>query len=243
MKQQTIIFDLDDTLVHCNKYFEQIVKRFTAQIVRWFAVYELHSDQIRHKQAEIDVANVNAHGFSTVHFPQSLVETYLYFSERFNRVPIEEELQWLERLGESVYEQKVEPYPHMNETLTELQNMGHLLALYTGGVEKIQRRKIAYLRLEKYFAERIFIRQHKDITTFAAILHKEEYKPEQTWMVGNSLRTDMAPALDLGVNCIHVPALTEWDYDIVEIVAKPRRAYLSLNSLREVPQAIQNYLD
>jgi putative hydrolase of the HAD superfamily len=242
MERQTIMFDLDDTLIHCNKYFDLVIEQFIGQLQTWFAADELHPLEIRQKQLDIDMFNVNLHGFSLDHFPQSFVETYHYYSDLFGRVASQQDIRRLEELGHSVFESDVEPYPHMEETLSELQRAGHHLVLYTGGVEQIQWKKIKAMRLESFFEERIFIRQHKDVPALEAIIQSERFERQRTWMIGNSLRTDISPALELGINSIYVPAFTEWEYNIIDIVAIPQGAFLKLNSLQEVPQAINNYI-
>jgi putative hydrolase of the HAD superfamily len=162
MERQTILFDLDDTLIHCNKYFDLVIGQFIQQLETWFAAYGLQSIQIKQKQLEIDISNVNAYGFTLDHFPQSLVQTYHFYCKAFGRTASSQEVRWLEQLGHSVFECEIEPYPYMTETLINLQNAGHHLVLYTGGVEEIQRKKIKAMQLETFFDERIFIRQHKD---------------------------------------------------------------------------------
>lgn len=242
MKEQTILFDLDDTLVHCNKYFDLVIEQFLDQMQTWFGSYRLHISHIKQKQIDIDMMNVSIHGFSAAHFPQSFVETYMYFSTQYGRMPSRKETQWLEALGLSVFEQEVEPYPDMIETLTELQALGHHLVLYTGGVDEVQWKKIKAMQLQTFFDERIFIRQHKNVTALEAIIKSESFERERTWMIGNSLRTDVAPALELGIHSIYVPAITEWEYNMIEILIKPQGAFLKLGSLKEVPQAIHNYI-
>jgi putative hydrolase of the HAD superfamily len=242
MKPQTILFDLDDTLVHCNKYYDIVIEQFVDQMQTWFGSHLLTSKQIKQKQLEIDIAIVDLNGFSTEHFPQSFVETYLYYSHIWGRIPLEQEMLCVRKLGYSVFECEIEPYPDMVETLTALQNAGHHLVLYTGGMDQIQWKKIKAMQLETFFAERVFIRQHKNVTALEAILLSERYDRKQTWMIGNSLRTDVGPALELGIHSIHVSAFTEWEYNIIEIAAKPMGAFLKLSSLKEVPPAIQSYI-
>jgi putative hydrolase of the HAD superfamily len=242
MQPQTILFDLDDTLIHCNKYYDLVIEQFADQMQMWFGAHLLTMNEIKQKQLDIDIAQVQLHGFSADHFPQSFVDTYLYYSHIIGRVTSEKERLWLVKLGQSVFDCEIEPYPDMAETLTDLQRAGHHLVLYTGGAEQIQRKKIKAMQLESFFNERIFIRQHKNVSALEAILLTEHYERKKTWMIGNSLRTDVAPALQLGIHSIHVAAFTEWQYNIIEIEAKPKGAFFKLSSLKEVPPAIYNYI-
>ncbi|QGQ95697.1 HAD family hydrolase [Paenibacillus psychroresistens] len=242
MRPQTILFDLDDTLIHCNKYYELIIQQFIDQMQTWFGAHQLSASEIKAKQSELDINYIHLHGFSVEHFPLSFVGTYLHYANLFGRLPLENESVWLTRLGNSVFDSEIEPYPDMVETLTELQRAGHHLVLYTGGAEQVQWKKIKAMQLETFFADRVFIRGHKNVSALEGILLTEGFDRAETWMIGNSLRTDVAPALELGIHSIHVAAFTEWDYNIVEIVATPKGAYLQLGALKEVPPAINNYM-
>src|SRR3954454_8394611 len=129
----------------------------------------------------------------------------------------------------------------MNETLQRLKEAGHELYLHTGGDEANQRRKLAQLELTIYFEHRIFISEHKDTTALSDILKTIDADPKITWMVGNSLRTDIVPALEMNINAIYIPAETEWEYNVVDIKVEPKAAFVEVNSLHEVPDVIHKY--
>jgi putative hydrolase of the HAD superfamily len=114
--------------------------------------------------------------------------------------------------------------------------------LHTGGDEANQRRKITQLELTTYFEHRIFISEHKDTTALADILKTIDAEPEITWMVGNSLRTDIVPALEMNINAIYIPAEVEWEYNVVEVEVEPQATFLTLNSLRDVPDVIHKHV-
>jgi putative hydrolase of the HAD superfamily len=141
-------------------------------------------------------------------------------------------------LGFKVFEIPVEPIPSMSETLQRLKDEGHELYLHTGGDEANQQRKIIQLELATFFEHRIFISEHKDTTALSDILKTINADPKITWMVGNSLRTDIVPALEMNIHAIYIPAETEWQYNVVEVDVQHSSAYLSVNSLQEVPDVI-----
>lgn len=241
MNNQIIFFDLDDTLVHCNKYFHLVIEQFADQMKTWFSGYDISQEQIKQKQLELDIASVHLHGFIKEHFPQSFVDTYEYFADIEGRIKSKKEIFWLRQLGYSVYEQDIEPYPYMNETLQDLKKRGHELYLYTGGDVAIQQKKVKQMGLEPFFNNRIIITQHKTTTFLESILIKEQFDRTKTWMIGNSIRTDVLPALETGIHAIYIPAVTEWQYNIAEIHAKPKGAFLKLSALHQVPEAIHSY--
>ncbi|RCX23570.1 putative hydrolase of the HAD superfamily [Fontibacillus phaseoli] len=240
--RQQIIFDLDDTLVHCNIYFDQILEKFADLLAEWLGEYRVTSAEIRNKQIEIDVAGVQKIGFVSSHFPQSLIDTYRYFCRILGRELHIAEEDRLMKLGMSVYDRKVEPYPGMVETLTLLTSQGHELYLYTGGETVIQQRKIEQMKLADYFQDRIYIRQHKNIQALEEILSSRKFDRKNTWMIGNSLRTDIEPALFAGVNAIYIKHPNEWSFNMIELKKETDTAMYTVSSLESVPGIIAESL-
>ncbi|WP_256757500.1 HAD family hydrolase [Cohnella sp. WQ 127256] len=240
---QKIMFDLDDTLVYCNKYFHFILDQFADEMTTWFGPYGIARDTITAKQTEIDIAGVQILGFKSEHFPESLIDTYRYFQNLTGRKgsKLEEDSLW--KLGISVYELDIEPYPMMEETLDSLASRGHELHLYTGGDTLIQNRKIESMKLERYFQNRIYVRQHKNTDALEQILSEGSFDRANTWMIGNSVRTDVLPALHCGINAVYLKQETEWTYNVIPIDAKPSGALLTLTELPQVPPAILEYLN
>lgn len=236
--QQHIIFDMDDTLIHCNKYFDLILGEFFDLMTQWFQDYGVTVEQIRTKQMEIDVAGVDKLGFASANFPQSLIDTYRYFCKQHHKEPVLREEEQLFKLGLSVYDQEIEAYPGMVETLDTLQNEGHRLYLYTGGESRIQKRKIEQMKLADFFEDRIYIRQHKNVKALEEILSAGRFNRSLTWMIGNSLRTDVVPALTAGINSIYIKQQREWHYNLVELKQEPHNVLYTVSALTEVPDII-----
>ncbi|TVY08423.1 HAD family hydrolase [Paenibacillus cremeus] len=241
MTKQTILFDLDDTLIYCNKYFDLVIEQFADQMETWFHGYHLSIDEVKKRQAEIDLERVLVSGFAPDHFPQSFVDTYEYYSDLVGRAHRPEEIERLRELGASVYGHSIEPYPYMEETLLELQRDGHELHLYTGGDPTIQMRKITEAGLLRFFAGRIHVTRHKNIEFLEGLIRSEGFDRPNTWMIGNSLRTDIIPALTCGIHAIFMPAELEWAYNQVEVTVEPKGAYLTLSSLHLIPESIRTY--
>lgn len=239
--RQTILFDLDDTLVHCNRYFFMIINQFADWMADRFKAEGLDRDEVRRKQAEIDITGVQIVGFDSDHFPRSFVETYRHFAALYGSRPSREDEESVYRLGRSVYELDVEPYPHMEETLEQLREEGHELHLYTGGDPKVQQRKIDRFRLQRFFGSRIHIRRFKNDEAMEDIASSCGFDRSRTWMIGNSLRTDIIPALKAGIHAIHIQAETEWQYNITSVDIKPPGAFFKLKRLCDVPGAIAGY--
>ncbi|WP_322922110.1 HAD family hydrolase [Paenibacillus campi] len=243
IRHQHLIFDMDDTLIYCNKYFNLILDEFISLLSGWFKEHGLEMDTIRQKQIEIDVAGVQQVGFASEHFPASLVETYRHFARLYGRPLSEREERQLRLLGSSVYEQEVEPYPGMVDTLNYLQQQGHTLYLYTGGETAIQQRKIDQMKLSAFFDDRIFIRQHKNIRALEQIITTKLLPRTDTWMIGNSLRSDIQPALQAALNTIYIKQEQEWAYDIVQLQTGTEQSFHTVSKLTEVPHTIEQHLN
>ncbi|WP_219837494.1 HAD family hydrolase [Paenibacillus sp. R14(2021)] len=241
--KQIILFDLDDTLIYCNKYFYFVIDQFTDTMTDWFRGFGVTTQEIRDMQTEIDIAGVHLTGFTSEHFPQSFVDTYRHFSNLTGRSTAVTEEDFLWKLGRSVYDHEVEPYPFMEETLFELASHGHELHLYTGGEMLIQQRKIKQMKLERYFGPRVYVRSMKNTEAMEGILQHGKFDRKSTWMIGNSIRTDVIPALTTGINAIHMQTDSEWAYNIVGIDVEPKGAFLTLKHLSDIPDSIKNYVN
>lgn len=228
MTKQTILLDLDDTLIHCNKYFKETVDTYISKMQEWFPISKY---EIREKQLEFDLESVANYGLHSARFPQSFVSTYKYYSEKFNLDIKTQHIDEVYTIGASVFEIEVQPLPGMYDVLNQLTQQGHALYLYTGGDHSNQNRKIVSLELETYFQDRVFIFEHKNTASLKQVLSKINSRPSSTWMIGNSLKTDIKPAIEVGINAIHIPSELEWAYNNIELEEK----YYTLNSLQEVP--------
>jgi putative hydrolase of the HAD superfamily len=240
MRKQNILFNLDDTLVYCNRYFNKAIESFANQMTAWFE--HVPAEEIKRKQLELDLASIKEYGLGSERFPESFVGTYKYFCEKTGKEKKESDIEHVRELGYKVFKTPVEPIPYMNETLQKLKDEGHELYLHTGGDEANQRRKITQLELTTFFENRIFISEYKDTTALSDILKTIDADPEKTWMVGNSLRTDIVPALEKHLNAIYIPGESEWKYDIVDVKVQPKGAFFTIDSLRKVPEVIHKYL-
>jgi putative hydrolase of the HAD superfamily len=238
-KTHTLILDLDDTLVHCNKYFHEARDKFVKQMQSWFHV--LPKEKINQKQLELDIKGVEKHGLHSSVYIDSLVKTYQYFCIKHKRRMREKEIERVRRIGQSVFQTEVQPFPYMYEVLNTLRKHGHQLHLFTGGDKENQTRKISQLALDNYFEDRIFIYEHKNSSALQDVLDKIKPDKKSTWMIGNSLKTDIKPAIELGINAIHIPTELEWSYNITDIDIEPSGTFAELESLSDLPDYLTEY--
>ncbi|URN93907.1 MAG: HAD family hydrolase [Candidatus Pristimantibacillus lignocellulolyticus] len=238
---QQILFDLDDTLIYCNRYFFRAIDKFAEQVVSWFNHPMVTIDEVKTKQTQLDTLLIAESGFKSEHFPQSFIETYYHYCQLIGRASSPIEIDTLQKLGRAVYGHETEAYPHMEDTLKQLTEQGHQLHLYTGGEQKIQLRKIQDMSLDRYFDDRIYIRQLKNIAALDELLTANSFERERTWMIGNSIRNDIVPALSAGIHAIHVVVPDEWCYNIIDVNVEPKGQFLSVQSLQQIPPFISRY--
>lgn len=224
-----IIFDGDDTLWQTQIFYDQAKEQF----------YDLMAEQgfdrevVRGKLSEIDVSNVQRFGFSKRRFPESLKETYEYLCKS-QGCPVDPTvLKQVYKIGNSVFHRKPVLMDGAQQVLEQL-SKEYRLYLYTGGDPYIQQRKLEYLKLAKYF-EAIYIRERKNEAELQNILHEQDLDPKKTWMIGNSLRSDINPALKLGLKCIWVRSSC-WEYDAEPLIAP---SILQVDSLWELPKLLK----
>lgn len=131
----------------------------------------------------------------------------------------------------------------MEETLERLKDQGHDLYLYTGGDRHVQSEKIRQLRLDRYFGKNVFITRHKTEKVLDRLVDELGFHRPSTWMIGNSLKTDVVPALKAKIHSIYVPAALEWEFNITHVDVEPQGAFITVEALNEVPPAIHGYLN
>lgn len=115
--KQTILFDLDDTLVHCNKYFNIVIEHYVEKLATWFYAWNICTTDIPSIQSRFDIEEMKQTGFASEHFPRSFIDTYQYFSNLTDRKSSAQEKEILWKLGMSIYEMDIEPYSGMIDVL------------------------------------------------------------------------------------------------------------------------------
>lgn len=201
---QILIFDADDTLWECNTYFEQAIHAF---------IDMLHSEHLtREAIREVLDTFERKNGYGARAFAQSMVETFRQLAPEND--PGDEEK--VEKLGLAILEQEMEPIPGVAETLAALRSH-HTLLMFTKGDEEEQQIKINRSSLSDFFEFQI-ITDDKTVATYREIIDGLNLDPASTWMIGNSLRSDIQPALEAGINAIYVPNPHTWHMEHTEIV-------------------------
>jgi putative hydrolase of the HAD superfamily len=241
--KQHLLFDLDDTLIHCNRFFNEAREQFLQAMGQFFASYAIDLNMVSETQNQIDLSGIEEHGLGKHRFPESLASTYRLMCEKFGKDHDTQEEQELLAIGYGVYTRPVELYPQAHETLLKLREAGHELYLYTGGDIEIQTAKVLNAGLHELFPEhRRFVSEHKNRTVLAEILQKNKFDREHTWMIGNSARNDIRPALEEGIHAIYLPDKDGWSFDQADLNVPIRGRFHTLDHISEVPKIIYEHI-
>ncbi len=225
---QTLLIDADDTLWENNVYFEAAIAQFIT-----FLDHQTHTtEQVREVLNETERASILTHGYGLHSFAHSLVATF----EQLSVEPITPELHArIHRFAHQIAEHPVEIIAGVPETLAHLGARHHLILMTKGDIPE-QTGKIERSGLRDYFAA-VEIVAEKDPLTYAAIAHKYGLAPPTTWMVGNSPRSDVNPALRAGLNAVFVPHDNTWILEHEEVgIADARGRLLRVERFAELRQ-------
>lgn len=226
----TVIFDADDTLWETQPLYTQAKERFFEEM--HYAGFP--RDEVRRRFETIDHANVSTLGFSKQRFPQSMRDTYETLCIEYARPFDEAKAQRVLSIGATVFEASPRIFAGVDETLAELRAEQVRLLLATKGDREVQARRVDSSCLRHYF-DRVYILDDKGTREFEWIVAEEAIDVSSGWSVGNSARSDINPALAVGLHAIWVPYRT-WIYEDEEPLANPRLR--TAKSLREVSRIV-----
>lgn len=211
---KTFIFDLDDTLIPCERYYQQRIANFFVFLDSELSYFTPTVVAVA-KAVETENARLIGEqgGFFEDIFPKSLVNTYVALAQAAG-IPVKKELEKRFRdIGESVFDEtnyNDTLYPHAKETLDFLVDMGDELILYTKGPPDVQMRKVSGNGLLKYFPHPIITHQ-KNADEFLRIIGDRDRS--RTYKVGNSVRSDVNPSTEAGIRVFYIPSHSNWSYE------------------------------
>ncbi|HEV2490045.1 MAG TPA: HAD family hydrolase [Candidatus Acidoferrales bacterium] len=208
MARQTILIDADDTLWENNIFFEQTIDKFLAHLEPLGYTREYS----RHILNETERRNIRQHGYGVRSFRRSLEDTYLKLAGGMARREVVQEIEKMAGELEATPPKILDGVP---ETLAYLSRR-HRLILLSKGEPAEQAGKVERSGLQTYF-ESIEIVGEKDKTTYERVVHQFKIVKSHGWMVGNSPRSDINPALSAGLNAVFIPHSATWALEHAEI--------------------------
>ncbi len=208
MSRQTLLIDADDTLWENNVYFERAIAKF----ISFLNHHEFSPEQVREVLNDVERECVVKHGYGQHSFSHALVDTF----ERLSPNPVTPELHaQVVSFARMVLDHPIEFLPEVPQTLEYLAAK-HRLLLVTKGAHEEQAGKIERSGLRKYFAEAEILPE-KNPEAYLGLVKKHGLTRESTWMIGNSPRSDINPALAAGLHAVFVPHGDTWILEHEEV--------------------------
>ena len=207
-KIKVVAFDADDTLWDCQGHFEQVMQQLYEMLVPWTGSREASSRELFATERK----NMPLLGFGTKAFTLSVLETAMHASHF--QMPTEQ-LAQLQRLCYTLLELPATPLPEVKETLAALAVRGGqplCLVAFTKGELLDQEHKLQRSGLLPYF-DHVEITSDKGEAEFRSLCRKLGIAEEQLLMVGNSLKSDIAPALSVGAQAVYIPFHVTWELE------------------------------
>ncbi len=219
MKEQrkTLLFDADDTLWENNVYFERAITAFIS-----FLDHRVHTpEEVRDHLNAAERATIAAHGYGLKSFRRSLVACF----ESLTDAPLtDEKHQRIVSFVDSIAEHEIELLPGVAETLPGLAERNRCL-LVTKGDSKEQQAKLDRSGLAQYFTA-IEVLSEKEETAYRALAEKHRCDVGSTWMIGNSPKSDINPALAAGFHAVFIPHDFTWVLEHEAVSAPPAGQHL-----------------
>lgn len=204
---QHLLFDADDTLWENNVHFERAFASFVT-----FLDHKNYSPaELRTMFDEVERATLLSHGYGARGFAHSLRETFIQITGNRD----DEMLTVVERLGLNILDLEIELMSGVEETLATLRPH-HDLYLITKGHINEQQAKIDRSPIAHFFDAHVIV-DEKEPDTYRSIVESFRLESSRTWMIGNSPKSDIAPALQAGINAIFIPHEMTWHMEHTEI--------------------------
>ena len=224
-----VAFDADDTLWHNEPLFRDTEARFRRLLRR-------HVDEpvIEQRLYETEIRNLRHYGYGVKGFTLSMVETAIELTDgRIAGREIEEIL----RMGREMLMAPVRLLDGAPDVIARLAER-HELMLLTKGDLLDQETKLARSGLGDFFTH-VEVVSRKDRDIYERVLSRHGVEPPAFAMVGNSLRSDILPVLEMGGHAVHVPYRVTWQHEEVDARRLERWEFTAVTGLDEVPEALR----
>ena len=215
--RQTILLDADDTLWENNIYFEQAIAAFIS-----YLDHRVHSaEEVREHLNLCERTTIAAHGYGLKSFRMSLIACF----EQLSDSPVTpEKHERIVSFANSIADHTIELLPGVAETLTDLAKR-HRLILVTKGDLGEQTQKLYQSGLAPLFSA-VEVLAEKHDAAYRDVAKRHGLAPETTWMVGNSPRSDINPALEAGLHAVFIPHDYTWVLEHETVSQPPHGQFL-----------------
>ena len=223
---KAIAFDADDTLWINETFFRDAEDQFCALLTDYLPYEECHK-----RLFEMEMRNLPLYGYGIKPFALSLVEAAIEISEGQVSIEIIEQLI---ALGKEMLSAPVELIEGIGMVLDTLSRKGLKLVVATKGDLLDQERKLERSGLTEYF-HHIEVMSDKQPANYQKLINHLDVQPNEFLMVGNSLKSDILPVLEMGGTAFHIPFHTTWVHEQIdhEIEHENFRAFTQVSEILE----------
>jgi putative hydrolase of the HAD superfamily len=226
-------FDADDTLWHNERSYRDGRARFARLLAA--AGVTLDDDALEERVNRAEMVNLPFYGYGVSSFALTLIETAIDLTD--GRIAGIHLLEIID-LAKQMLTEDVELFPDVTEVLVKL-SARHRLMLITKGDLLHQTSKLARSGLRDCFRH-VEVVSHKTTDVYQAIFDRHLVDPRRVLMVGNSLRSDVLPVVELGGWAVHVPAALSWSHeDVKDVPEHIKRRYVEVAALNELPEIVE----
>ena len=229
---EVVAFDGDDTLWHSESHFVDAHARFVALVAPYV---DGDPSVIDEQVVATERANLAIYGYGAKAFTLSLIESAIDLTG--GRVT-SSEISAILDLGKRLLDQPVELLDGVDEVVAHLAADGYRLIVVTKGDLFHQESKVAGSGLADRFA-RVEIVSEKDVATYRRVMGEAGVAPENFLMVGNSVRSDILPVVELGGHAAHLPYVYTWELEHVPDADAERLGFHELTSILQVPELLK----
>jgi len=226
MTPKIIAFDADDTLWHNEPYFDEAQERFCVLFQDYASSQEILGFILNHQ-----IKNLPLYGFGIKAFTLSMIETALQLT---NHQISGKGIEQILAIGKDLLQKPVEILPNVESVLEQLKGK-YKLVVATKGDLKDQHRKLHDSGIGHFF-HHIEVLSDKTELDYEKMLGRLDCKPEDFLMIGNSLKSDILPVLNIGGYAIHIPYHTTWEYEKIdfEVIHPNFQALKSINQILDL---------
>jgi len=224
----TIAFDGDDTLWHHDNFFRAAIDEFH-EIMNGLGNFPDARELIDNKH----ISDLAIWGYGVKGLILSMVELAVSLTE--GKI-VGADIQRIIEVGRKTHLHPVILLDHVATTIQALHGR-YRLVLITKGDLIAQEMKIHKSGLEPFF-DIIEIISEKDNATYKKILKRHQIKPEEMIMIGNSLRSDIIPPVQLGAQAIHIPYETSWHFEKMLTTDEEKQRFITMKNMQDIPALI-----
>lgn len=231
-----VILDLDDTLIFTHRFYSEVIHR----AMNFLCVLGLDVAEAPELLLEIERENIKEAGFAKDRFPLSLGQLYQRLCEDQGLEADPYHRHQMEGIGWAIFGVYHPPVPGALTVLSTLLDKGYSLHLFTKGDHNIQRDKIERSGLTSFFSS-INIALDKNEHEFLKVCSMNRLSPDRCVMIGDSLKADIIPALNIGMNAINLVVPDQWQFEVPSFIPPEtdRPLFRQIKSIKEVPSLLE----